>query len=539
MTPLDIPLPNLEKEEPAAPQKLLQKIKEKKQQHSDLVKKGISNAKQSDKNEKKEGYIDIPLPTLTDIPRDAEPRDQNVPAPPGFQIHPPPPPPGNNYMHPEQSNMEHHSGPGAMMAPPPPPPPGHGNIPPHHRMPHMGGPRPYMGPPGPCPGPRFFPLPHHRMRPPNHMGPPPMHNAPGRPPFARNPYPMRPPMRHPPPHMNCGPLIDQQDYQMRPNPSQDIDEGPPPLPPPKSPSPQPPPLPKEEEKKTEEPTQNPSIIIPPEQEEQYRRLQEQAQKHAKRQLRKQRQEKGEVISDSSSEDDDDIDELSNPTAEEEAILEQLTPTFVPVPASHALALQQPTIVLAQPQPSASPLGGLTMSPHLVQATPQPQILIPSSAAHLTLPHSHGLALPHGHLGVSLPQGVPLQTGQPIIAVPSGTALAAAGAQPAHLGALPTQIHLPGMHPAGFPISTGSHPLLAHNPFMAAQIPAGIPLSSPFSQTMMAPTGGIPTMALGAAGLPHGLIGQPQLLGGIGGFGGFGGFGGLGGGQVIRIIRPHL
>lgn len=427
-------MPNFNDEEKPA-ENLVKKIKDKKQQHSDLVKKGIEASKQAEKDNKNvpEGtdFNDIPLPAA-ETTKTSTASSNAPPPPPSQQQQQQQQEIGPYGMPIPQYGMHYGPGPHDRM-----PGPMHHNMryPPPHDM-RYGHPR--MGHMGPF-GPRRPP--HHDMR----YGPPRM-----------------------PPHMHDG-YHGHRYPPMRPPPGY----GHPPLPPPKSSTPPPPEPPKEEEKPVEEIAPNPSIVIPPEQAEQYKRLQEQAQKHANKQMRRQKKiEAGEPISESSESEEEEPpkeeEELDNA---EDTLSEDLAQSLVAIP-SPSLSIPQPTILIAQPQMAG--VGGLSLAPQLIQ---QPQhVLLPQGVTLGQNAYGQTIAISQAS-GLSLSQaGHPLFSGAPMFAHPSGTtsitalaAAAAAGAQPAHLPHLPTHMSLGGF---GFAQPTLiQHPLLAQQQLAAAQLHA--------------------------------------------------------------------
>lgn len=343
-----------------------------------------------------------------------------------------------------------------MPGPPPPPPHMAQRFPPNHGPPgpprpggymhgqwdHWDAPGPWDNPPGPWdggpgPGPR---PPFRGMRPPydpRMYGPydprrrgPPQHYM-NRP---RGPHPYMGP-RYPGPH---GPHPDygyehaEYEYAEDDKPK---NISPPPLPkdPPKQSSPRPP-LPKKKDKDHAEPEQNPDIVIPPEQAEQYKHLQKQAAKHARRQLKKQaNKELGEPYEDSTSSESEPEEQPEE--VEEVALMEEaLTPQLVAVPQ-----------MVLQPQPAGSPSGA-----YIIVSGGQQYIVQPKPQFVQT--------------------GMPIQAGQPVMAVSQGAimataAAAAAGAHPAHIM---QQVPLGGAHMlaapglgAGMPITMASAASIQH------------------------------------------------------------------------------
>lgn len=429
-------MPNFNDDEKSA-ENLVKKIKDKKQQNSELVKKGIEASKQAEKDSKNipEGtdFNDIPLPA-------AETTKTST-----AQSNPPPPPPSQQQeigpygMPVPQYGM--HYGPHDRMSGPMHP---GMRYPPPHDM-RYGHPR--MGPMGPY-GPRRPP--HHDMR----YGPPrmgPMHDG-----YHGPRYPhMRPPPGY----------------------------GHPPLPPPKSSTPPPPEPPKEEEKPVEEIAPNPSIVIPPEQAEQYKRLQEQAQKHANKQMRRQKKlEAGEPFSESSeSEEEEPKKEEEEIENVEDALSDDLQQSMVAIP-SPSLSIAQPTILIAQPQMAG--VGGLSFSPQLIQAGQPQQFLLPQGVTLGQNAFGQTIAISQAS-GLSLSQaGHPLFSGAPVFAHPSPTtsisalaAAAAAGAQPAHLPTgLSHQMSL-GVG-GGLPLGLGQPTLIQHPLFAQQQLAAQLQAATP-------------------------------------------------------------
>lgn len=467
--PLDIPLPNFDDDEKSVTN-LQQKIKDKKLQNVELVKKGIAASQEAEKEKKDtlhtKDFEDIPLPTA-DQEKDGgkaepmigpiQPAVTSVPlGPPAHLMNPDPYAHGYDmgydpgyYDYPPRHMM---GPPGPMRGPPPhgmgmgPPNMGPPRHPRYMRMPN--GPPRGMRMRMPPPGSRMYhPRGHPGMRmPPPYMRGPPRGPYPGPGPYDMDPYGHGPYLS-----MYPGEIEEEEDEE------EDNEEGkktPPPLPPDRSPSPQPPPPKKDEEKKTDE-AFNTSIVIPPEQAEQYKRLQQQAQKHAVKQLKRQmKEEKGEEFSESSEEEE--IEELVPEeqielTEEEVASIasgevlltdvEQAQPTLIAIPSP---AAQQQTIFLQQPSMGAMGLGGIG----------GPQIITTPSGQQFIMPQSSSLA-----------SGMPLQAGAPMMAI-GHPGLHGIGAQPAHL-------QMPGLiqSPYGQLMASSPHPGLSLGGQILAQHPA--------------------------------------------------------------------
>ncbi|KAL3837231.1 hypothetical protein ACJMK2_022600 [Sinanodonta woodiana] len=443
--PLNIPLPDIKDDDDARTEQRLKNLKGKKPKVD--VGKTVTNSKPAD----------IPLPFGDSSGKGSENVVATLPS-----IPPPPPPPesaGTGLIGGQQS--------GGFIGPlmpnmPPPPPPPHGQVedtrpPPQGFQPPRPGQRGYPHPQGMRPPPfdprmRGPPPQYMQNRPPGRFppnrfnGPPPgpggpNHGPPGPPyqrmPFGYNEHPLNDEHRQQELQQQLQKQQQQQKPQLPFKEEPQREQTPPPLPPPKSPSPRPPPPPK---KKKEEPEQNPGIVIPPEQVEQYKKLQEQAQKHARKQIRKQqKKERGEPESDSSSSEEEPEPLLEDPQQiTEEQLMEEIQPTLIAMPISHG----QQTIMIAQPQPSASPVG---FHQHIVTAPGGQQFLIPQTVSFL----SH--------------TGMPVQAGAPVFAFAGNpgmmtTTMAAAGAQPAHLPV--QQFHIQS-HPGGFVNIGGGHAIYSH------------------------------------------------------------------------------